>query len=117
MSAGNVEQEGSLIRSQYVEPAKERLERSLAVARRGSTRVLVKSPSEEGDKDESVLRDRYNMVCNAGHHWFSTTPEEWYGSTCEHPKAGHRCILPLHPLSPDGKTLPIPRNAKWRIDG
>lgn len=108
MCAENVALERSLIDSPSVTTASGERAKNLTERQ---PRLIPEPPKFPSDHF-SALEGRFNLQCNAGHRAFSPTPEEWYGGKC----ARESCAFPLHPLSPEGKLLPIPRNAKWRVD-
>lgn len=66
---------------------------------KGSTILKqVKSHSET-----SVLEGKFNLGCNAGHRWFSPTPDEWLGHKCYYPSGAKECPFPIHRLNKKGE--------------
>jgi hypothetical protein len=108
MSAKNAESEkssGVSISASVVEE-KQQTKSTFAKAENGSTRVTQISLS----RDESIMREygMYNLGCNAGHHWFSPTPEEFTNPpaiSCGYPAVPGGCPFPLHLLNEKGELI------------
>lgn len=98
MSAANVVRGKSGRNSISAGDAKEKPVKKSGKIRRGTIPRQVKSHSET-----SILEGKFNLGCNAGHRWFSPTPDEWLGHKCYYPSGKKECPFPIHRLNSKGE--------------